>query len=265
VWKLLCADRVLLGDARDVTKHTASFFALDIQSGAILWKNVTLPQAWWIGMQSVIGETLLFHGFEKPDMPIPKGMYAVDVASGTTLWSDPDLTYLFTVNNRVYAWRASLHEKLFFEIDVRTGETIYDYGSNEEGIMQLRAVAQQPEEEPGYVFAESLHTRNAAVQTRVQQAVDLSRARGAVDVADSDSLTIVAWHEPSKGAQTMLNNIVSCRLNILSAEGTVLFEDQLVAEAPSPVPDVFFVKDHVLLYVKEASRVTGIRLGDLKR
>lgn len=265
VWKLLCAENVLLGDTRDVKNHTASFFALDVRTGGTLWRDVTLPQAWWIGMQCVIGDTLLLHGFEKPDMPIPKGMYAVDVRTGAVRWSDPTLTYLFTINNRIYAWRASLHEKSFYEIDPLTGESIYDYGSNEEGIMQLRSVAPPPQEEPGYVFAESLHTRNEALQTLVLKSIDLSSARGAVDVAESNGVIIVAWHEPVRGPQAMLNNIVSCRLNILSSDGAILYEDTLVDEAPSPVPDVFFVKDDVLLYVKESSRVTGLRLADLKR
>ena len=54
VWKLLCKEGLLFGDARDLEKHTASFFALDIQSGNVRWKNVVLPQAWWIGMQEII-------------------------------------------------------------------------------------------------------------------------------------------------------------------------------------------------------------------
>lgn len=265
VWKLLCAGNTLLGDTRDVEKHTATFFALNLQTGEPLWERCVLPQAWWISMQSIVGDTLLLHGFEKPDMPIPKGMYAVDMTTGAVRWSDETLTYLFTANGRVYAQRASFSTRTFLEIDPHTGDMLYDYGSNEDGIMELRRVAQN-DEEPGYVFAESLPSMSEAVRATVERAIDLSRARGVVDVAEAAGYLIVAHHEPAKGAQAMLNNRVMNKLTVIApANGAVVYEDVLVADAPAPVPDVFFVKDDVLLYVKETTRVMGLRLRELPR
>ncbi len=263
VWKLLCAGDTLLGDARDLNAHTASFFALQLGSGEVLWNNVTLPQQWWIGMQVIVGDTLLLHGFEKPDMPIPKGMYALDLATGTMRWADEQLTFLFTSNDRVYAQRSAFASRSFLEIDPLTGNVAYDYGENEEGIMQLRALATAADE-PGYVFAETLQTFPAATQEMITRGVDLSRARGVVDVAEAGGFTIVAFHEPAKGATAMLNNRVMNRLKVLSRAGAVVFEDVLIEDAPAPVPDVFFVKDDVLLYVKDTTHVTGVRLADLQ-
>ena len=262
VWKLLCTRDILLGDARDLNAHTASFFALNLISGDVLWKGVTLPQQWWIGMQAVVGDTLILHGFEKPDMPIPKGMYAIDCATGAKQWHDEQLTFLFASNGRVYAQRASFSTRSYFEIDPHTGESVYDYGQNEEGIMQLRALATVAEE-PGYVFAETLQTFPAPTQQMITGAIDLSKVRGAVDVAVARNLTIVAYHEPAKGANAVLNNRVINKLKILSASGSVLFDDVLIEDAPAPVPDVFFIKDDVLLYVKDMTHVTGLRLSEL--
>ena len=134
VWKLLCSKNLLVGDVRDTEKKTASFFTLDFQTGDVLWKNVSVGETWWIGMQSIMNDTILLHGFEKPDMPIPKSIYALDLATGKTLWQNNEMTFLFAYNNKLYAQRTGFRENKFYELDPRTGEIVYDYGTNEDGI-----------------------------------------------------------------------------------------------------------------------------------
>jgi len=266
VWKLLCSKNLLIGDVRDTDKKTASFFVLDFQTGDVLWKNVSIGETWWIGMQTILNDTILLHGFEKPDMPIPKGIYVLDLSTGKILWQNGEMTFLFAYNNKLYAQRTGFRENNFYELDPRTGEIAYDYGTNEEGIAQLKELAASEENWEGYIFSEQIGSHSPKVQGALAKHFDGARVRGGIDVVETNGVAIASYHQPARGAEAMLNNVVTNVLKIVDLEtGALLFEDTVVESAPMPMPDTFFVKDDVLMYVKERTRVTGVRLEDLRR
>lgn len=266
VWKLLCSKNLLIGDVRDTDKKTASFFTMDFQTGDVLWKNVSIGETWWIGMQAILNDVILLHGFEKPDMPIPKGIYALDLTTGKTLWQNSEMTFLFAYNNKLYAQRTGFRENNFYELDPRTGEIAYDYDTNEEGIAQLKGLAASEENWEGYIFSEQLAAQTSTVQESLGKHLDVSRVRGGIDVVETNGIAIASYHQPARGADAMLNNIVTNVLKVVDLDtGALLFEDTVVENAPMPMPDTFFVKDDVLMYVKERARVTGVRLEDLRR
>jgi hypothetical protein len=266
VWKLLCSKNILFGDVRDTEKKTSSFFAMDFQTGEALWKNVSVGEQWWIGRQGILNDIVLIHGFEKPDMPIPKGVYALDAATGKCLWENSETTFLFSYNNKLYAQRAGFREKNFYELDPRTGETLYDYGTNEDALAQLKKPAAIEENWDGYIFSGQIASQTHSVQEALAKHFDFARVRGGVDVAETDGVAIASYHEPARGAEAMLNNIVTNVIKVVDLRtGALLFEDTIVESAPTPTPDTFFVKDRVLMYVKECARVTVVRLDDLRR
>ncbi|HZV12613.1 MAG TPA: DUF4905 domain-containing protein [Candidatus Kapabacteria bacterium] len=266
VWKLVCSKNLLVGDMRDTEHKTSSFFALDFQTGETLWKNISLNEAWWIGIQSVMNDTIFLHGFEKPDMPIPKGIYALDLTTGSMLWQNNDMTFLFSYNNKLYVQRAGFREKNFYELDPRAGEILYDYGTNEEGIAQLKDLAASEENWEGYMFSEQIGSYSPKVQETLAKHFDGARVRGGIDVVETNGVVIMSYHQPARGADAMLNNLVTNTLKVVDLQtSVVLFEDILLDNAPMPMPDTFFVKDDVLMYVKDRTRVTGVVLEDLRR
>ncbi len=260
IWRLLCEGSVLVGDVRDTESKTASFFALDVASGAVRWRDVTVDGGWWVGMQTIARDTLVVHGYEKPDMPIAKGITAIDLATGKVLWSDSERTLHFMSNGKAYAQRASFRTRSFEELDLRTGATITEYGSDEDALARLRTVAAAPAIDPTMLFSEPLEAHDESVRAVVTGAIDLSRSRGGVEVLRAPAAIIVSHHEPARGADAMLNNEVQNILHVLSPDGAVVYKDTIVARAPGIVPDAFFVKDAMLLYVREGSEVVGVRL-----
>jgi len=265
VWKLLCSKNILLGDVRDTEKKHASFFALDFRNGEIFWKNVAVREQWWVGMQQALNDTLLLHGYEKPDMPLPKGIYALDVATGELLWENNELTFLFSCNGKSYAEQTGFLKKHFYEIDIRTGNILYDYGENEEGIEQLRRLSSDDDIAEGSVFAEYIQHHDPVTRNVIEKHVDVARVRGGIDVAELNGLAVASYHEPARGAEAALNNIVTNKLIVIDIEnGNRLYEDILVRNAPAAIPDTFFIQDGILMYVKERERVTGVALKDIR-
>src|SRR5947209_12099649 len=78
IWKLLISpDGILGGEERDTEAKTASLFAIEVETGKILWRDVRLDEPWWFNSERATSETIYIQKFRKPDMPEPKGIIAV--------------------------------------------------------------------------------------------------------------------------------------------------------------------------------------------
>src|SRR6516164_6982 len=79
IWRLLISPTgVLAGEERDPENKTSSLFAVDVPTGNVLWRNITIDEAWWFHTALITAENIYVHRFRKPDMPEPLGIIALD-------------------------------------------------------------------------------------------------------------------------------------------------------------------------------------------
>jgi outer membrane protein assembly factor BamB len=104
IWRVLpTSEGLFIGEERDPAARKASFFCLDAANGKVLWHHIPLGDGWWTGFAAAAQGVLLLHGYASPDLPQHLKIFAVDVRTGTPLWSNGSVTFAGVHRNEVHA------------------------------------------------------------------------------------------------------------------------------------------------------------------
>ncbi len=263
LWRLFPAKSgELIGESRDQEKKLASFFALDSRTGDRLWEGLTLDEPWWVGIEDVTEGVLVLHKFGSPDMPGHRGIIGVDLRRGRAIWTNDELTFWFAYKQSIYAHKLAFERNQVYEIDALSGRLTREIASEEE-----RALLKKKEEaliESG----KDLLFPDKGIPAQVEPAIlnVLAREIGSPDrFHDSECLVlgnvlVMNYHLRSKrsGAESILfdNHLIILDAN----RGRMLFSDCINRDSAAVVPDSFFVRKGMLLYVKDQKTLTAIML-----
>ncbi|MEP7235276.1 MAG: DUF4905 domain-containing protein [Ignavibacteriota bacterium] len=264
IWKLLISpDGILAGEERDTEEKTASLFALKVETGEILWRDITIDEVWWFNSEKATADNIYIHKFRKPDMPEPLGIVAMNIQSGTIRWEQPDVSILFEFEGKIYVQRESLGRKEFFAIDSLTGEVLEAYGSGSENILALQSMVVDTDHHS--VFSVAIRPEDehfSAISNVMGDVLNIEDLRGTIDFAEYGKYIIFSYHERIlNDPQSMLGNVLRNNLKVLDTEkGEIVYSDNPNAETPFPVPENFFIHRGVLIYVKEKGEVIGVSL-----
>ncbi len=263
-WKLLISpDGILAGEERDTEEKTASLFALDVESGKMLWRGAKLDEGWWFNSEKATAANIFIQKFRKPDMPEPQGIIALDIHSGAMRWEQPDVSMLFEHEQKVYAQREAMGRKEFFAIDSITGEVLEAYGSGRENILAMQNMIVDTDVHSVYSMPitpdDEIFT---AISTVLTDVLDVNELRGTIDFAEFGKYIIFSYHERIiNRPEAMLGNLLRNHLKVLDTElGEIVYSDEPNGETPYPVPENFFIHRGILIYVKEKREVIGIPL-----
>src|SRR5436309_6488000 len=125
LWRLLPSrNGYFVGEDRDTSEKKVSFFCLDQQGGRICWSGVRFDEPWWIGLEAIHQGRVFVHEYAAPDMPDHKKIFALDLATGTLLWSTEELKFVAAHEERIYAAREHHEERQFFELDAESGTSL---------------------------------------------------------------------------------------------------------------------------------------------
>jgi hypothetical protein len=264
IWKLLISPSgILTGEERNVQEKTSSLFALDVTSGKTLWRGVTIDQPWWFASTYAGDTTLYLQTFLKPDLPEPRGIIALDIATGIERWRQPELSFLFESGEHVGAVRQGISARDHYLLSTITGEILEEFG---EDTTELHARQSALVVESTYTqFADLLEPGDPDFETAASlltSSLEIDDLRGPIEHLEHGSSMVLSYHARSrKSGGAMLRNLLSNEMLVLSREtGEVLFRETLHTETPLPLPDNFFVNRHTLIYVTEKRTVSGIRL-----
>jgi hypothetical protein len=124
IWKIVPAEKkYLVGEVRDTTNRKVEYFVLDVLTGNQLWrKNIFDP--WWVGIEVVHNNFIVFHGYETPELPEHLNVIVVDDITGSVIWSAGDLKYLFIKDDELYAVRHFKNTASFVKCELATGKII---------------------------------------------------------------------------------------------------------------------------------------------
>jgi len=265
IWKLLISpDGILAGEERDTEEKTASLFALDVPSGKMLWRDVTVDEAWWFNSERATSENIFIQKFRKPDMPEPKGIIALDIHNGSLRWEQPDVSMLFEHGGKIYAQREAMGRKEFFAIDNITGEVLEAYGSERDNIFAMQSMVVDTDHHSVYSMPITPEDELfMAIEGVLSDVLNVNELRGTIDFAEYGKYIIFSYHERIlNNPQAMLGNLLQNHLKILDSEkGEIIYSDEPNAETPYPMPENFFIHRGVLIYVKEKREIIGIPLG----
>ncbi len=268
IWRLLPTESgEFVGEARDQDKKQVSFFALDAQSGAPLWRDLRLDEPWWAGIEAASGGVVLLHRFATPDMPQHKGILALDLKSGAQLWENRELTFWFIRDDSVITHRAVFEKRVVVELDLRSGQVKREL-DEDAGVTELGG---RPG--PGFgmdgspVFPEILSADNtdAATTRLVHRRLPSRGIVGDVEYLVTAGHMVLNYHTISSHSdsdQALLDN----HLKVLDAKSSgVVYEDVIAREVRGPVPDSFFLWKNTIYYIKNQHTLTAVKFsGDIE-
>lgn len=222
---------------------------LDADKGRTLWEGQTPFDPWWSNLTSVTEDRAILEGYTSRDLPIPKGIAALDLLDGSLVWSDAD-AQLVEVRAHSLMSRRSVH------------------GIERTQILRLA---------DGSVSDE--HDDAAIANVEVQYPVDVDRSatngwltpeevaqlRGPIELLMRPNERILSYHlQNPRSASDLMRQTFRCELRVLREDpqhgATELVRETLAEHSPFPVAGNFLVLHDILIYVQEKTRLMGVHL-----
>jgi len=271
IWRLLFSgnDRIV-GEDRDQHSKRVSFFCLDARSGKPLWEDLRMDEQWWITIE-LIGEGVLFlNEFVRPDLPEQGKIYAVDLETGSLLWKNSELKILFVAGAQVYAVRELFDRRIYYALDVRSGERVSEFEDGAEQINLLREEWKSTVEE-GMLFPEILTEQSRhfnLVHSIVTSRYGADGMKGPVDFIHFGKYVLIGFHRflptPSRAIDTQPNTregMMENRFLIVEADSRkIVLEETLNKKVPNPAPNSFFVQGDLAYYIRDKQHLVAIQL-----
>jgi len=266
IWRLLpTRTGQLVGEERDLVGKKASFFCLDQFTGKALWQKAAGDEPWWIGMEAVHRDILVLHSFLTPDLPVHKGIIALDLMSGKQLWANNELRFVAGAGQSIFGAKETLAGSTIQEVHFRTGALVQEWvgEAGESRIRELLAGGVEDETIALPHPVTDLETSFPRIAGREHRHERAEQTVGTVDVLEYGERTLV-WsaHETVGGEQVTgrMNTVlrVADRLS-----GKTLLETVLNSNVQARVPVSFFVQADMLYYVKERKELAAVQLREL--
>jgi hypothetical protein len=243
----------LVIEERNIEKKQAYFNCLNITSGKKIFKNLQFDEKFWIGIETVYNDVILFHKFRKPDMPQHLGLIAFDMIKQKAVWENAEHTYLFVKDDKVYTFQQLFEKREYFAIDINTGEIVDKLRTDSNSINLLREEVIASEDFSSYQFPISFVTQNNVDNRIADMMQDLRENNvitGKIEYVLKEGLLMFNFHKIE--TDNSLNN--SFKAVDLST-GKFILEKVLNFRTNAFVPDSFFLKDNMLFLLIERTKL----------
>jgi hypothetical protein len=261
IWRLLpAAQGYLIGEERNASTMSVSFFCLEQQAGKVRWDKFQLDEKWWVGLEGIHGKIVFLHGYASPDWPVHKRVVAIDVATGTLRWMNDEVRFLFASGDAVYAVKEAFEELIFVKLDIATGSILEEVPRDQINVLQS---AVQPETVTDLFYPakgseqlmEKLKTADVITSDGVEKAISY------MESIESENNIAIAYYQNI----TTIETTPVYRLSIVIIDQTnnrVLYHDVMNAHSSVPYPETYFVMNGIIHYVKEKKSIMAIPFSE---
>ena len=259
IWRIIpTEDNKLIIEERD-TEHREVFFScLDIFTGKKIFSDLQLEEKFWVGIEAVYKNIILFHGFAKPDMPGHKGITAFDVEERKIIWKNSEHTFLFIYDDKIYCYSSLFEGRNYYSLNYKTGEMISELGNNSADINQIREKVINQGSFEDYIFPE-IYNPGLQWSEKVSGILDSVKQEkviaGRIEYAVCEDILFFNFHEVQNNSR-LKNIFMAIELN----SGKTVFEETLNEETQAFVPDSFFFKQNLLFLLQEKVRLVVYNL-----
>jgi len=263
IWRIEISESgKILGESRDQEQKVVSFFCLEAETGVLRWQDRKLEERWWIGIESLQGETLLLHQFAQPDLPEHKSIIALDIRTGKERWRNDELTYWFGLRGKVYAYRSTFDKRIGYMLDLDTGVTEQTFSENLDELRALRTVSFQEASPGGSRFPEVLvqTLEDASITGLVEKETSGKRVAGDVEYIRERHSLLFSYHELGRGSSSEVPLYDSHFVIFDLRRRKRVYSEVLARGLRIPVPNSFFVRHPFAYFVKNQNILTAIRL-----
>ena len=262
IWRMLLAEpERIVGECRDPERKVASFFCIDLSLGKPLWKDLVLDEPWWVGIETIQDDVVLLHTFSQPDMPQHRGIRALDSASGVELWRNDDVSYWFGNRDRVIAYRDFFEKRVGYEMDLRSGALLKTHDTSLNDLQELRRLNEHqhlPEALLPEIFTEEGATPPLA--DIIRKETKGKKLAGKVEYITQRDFFLFNYHvqqgDSTGESRKLENNFIVYDLS----SGKRIFAKVIARDVTGYVPDSFFLKGPLAIFIQDQKTLTALRL-----
>ncbi|MCU0414475.1 MAG: DUF4905 domain-containing protein [Ignavibacteriaceae bacterium] len=259
IWRIIPTNAgKLIIEEREPEKKQVYFHCLLLDSGKKILSNFQLDDKFWVGIEAVRDDVIYFHKFAKPDMPKHRGIFAFDIMKKEFTWQNPELIFLFLLDEKLYAYKEKFEGRDYYAINLSTGEMIEDVGANYELINKLRDESIKEEENNGYLFPEVFEA-DSETDSRAGEFIKALRndfvVSGKIEYLLKDQLFLMSFHETNSNGS--MNNLFKA---VDLSTGKYILEEVINKETSLFLTDSFFVKDDLLFLLFGKTRLLVYKL-----
>ncbi len=250
IWRLLPTESgKLVIEERDTGNKEVFFECLDITSGKKIFHSLQLEEKYWIGIETIYNDVILFHTYSNREMPVHSGIIAYDINGQKILWQSEEYVFLFILEDKIYCFKTTFEGRKFFTIELNSGNFMEDLGEDAASINVLREKSADSIDYSSYLFPEPFESgknTNTELQNLITRVKEEHVIAGNISFIEFNNLILINTHEVLNGGN--LKNTFR-GIDILSKK--IIFEEILNTETKTFIPDSFFIKDNFLFLLKE--------------
>jgi hypothetical protein len=262
IWRIiLTAQNTIIGETRDQSAKVVRFFSVDAYSGNPLWKGFQFDEPWWIGIETAYDSWLILHGFARPDMPEHRGIWMVDLATGKLLWKNNELTFWFISHQKLFAYKYIFDKRLGYEIDLSTGNILYEYGDHLDDLHELRkqAVQKESEDQQGILLPDVFRKGQGSLEVDavIQKTTGGNALDGWTEYLLHENILIISYYQKEELSESAgLKNILS----VYNLKRKISVFHEIIAHGLQiPSMDTFFVKNEYAYFIKNQNTLTALQ------
>jgi hypothetical protein len=249
IWRLLISETdKLIIELRDINNKEVFFSCYNLDKGKKVFESLQLEEKYWIGIEALYKDIIIFHKYAKPDMPGHKELIAFDLIDQNVKWINSDYSFLFIYNDKVYCYMQSFESRSFYSINYCTGLIEEELGEDFEKINQLRIVADKASQNGNYLFAEKFEAANldSNIQEAINNTISNLEIVGDVEYTSCGNLLLFSFHSKIFSG-SLVNKFIAYDLS----RQKIVLTEILNAGTNAFVPDSFFIYKNYLLLLKE--------------
>jgi len=252
IWRLLIDNNdKLFVETRDIDKKEVFFHCFDLTKGKKIFKNFQMEEKYWIGIEAVKDNVILFHKFIKPDMPEHKQIIAFDIVEQKTIWENLDYSFLTIFENKIYAFNQLFEGRELFVLDFASGEVIEELGSDVNVINEIVNKARDAENFSDYKYPESVNEYlDENIKSIITNETENSVITGEIEFLHFEDILLFNYHSKVEG-NWINNNFVVYSLD----KNKKLLAETINKNLNAYVPDSFFVYKNLLILLKNKNEI----------
>jgi hypothetical protein len=259
IWRLIpTATEKLIIEERDTESKEVFFNCLEISSGVKIFSELQLEEKFWVGIEAVNNDIIYFHKFVKPDMPSHQGIIAFDIETKNILWENPDFSFLFIDDDKIYCYKSLFEGRNYFTIDCNSGELIEELGGDASKINRLMDASLNKKSYEDYIFPKTYYSDDLLPESITKIFNELKTEKviaGNIEYAVYNEVLFFNFHVVLDNGS--LRNILKA-FDLNNREQRM--EELLISETKAFVPDSFFLRQNLMFLLQEKNRLVVYEL-----
>lgn len=253
IWKFYPEHRnILICETRDLNNKTAYFHAINYIDGKILWKDFLLKERWWIGVENIIDDVILFHEYLRPDFPIHQKIIAVSIKNQNILWSNSELQFVKFYQNKIIATTTDIEKSTYFQLDINTGKIIREFSVDE-----FKELNNDFNKVEGYLEPYQVNIDEIS-QEVVKKYINKRKFNpcGESDFLPIEQKNIYLLGISIRNKNSKINDLIIC----LDFKGRKIFSVIINKDVNQTYSHRFVVKESMIYFIKNKNNLCAIKL-----